>query len=872
MRSKIKIAKLPSDAEMHISNVFMQVPAAIAVVEGPHQKYVLANALYQKMFNRSEKQLLGKTIREVFPEMEGQGLFELMENIYKSGESFTAHEFPAIFSHNGITKRGYYDFVAQPIKNEDRKVSSIIIHAVEVTEQIEARKEIGESVKRYNMMMQSPFAFAILKGKDLVIALANDSIKEMWGKGKDIEGKPLLEVLPEIKEQAFPALLMNVLTSGIPYYAYEMLAKLVRHGKMEDVYFNYVYQPYREADETISGVVVIAIETTKEVIAKKNFEEANARLATVVQSSQDAIIGKTTKGIVTSWNEGAHKMFGYTEKEMIGQSITKIIPDNRLEEETYILGKINCGEMIEHFETQRLTKKGKVIDISVTISPIKNSQGNIIGASKIARDITNAKQAQAIIKESEERFRRLANETPLFIWLADENLQTTYLNKEGYSYFNLNETNKLSDLSWKKFIHHKDLQKVLDRMHEAAIKHEPYTLEMRLKNGVTGEYRWFLDKGVPRYEHEKFIGFIGTSLDIHDRKKWEKEIKASEKNFRQLANLLPEKITTTDAEGNVTYYNKNWYDYTGLTFDELKDWGWKKIIHPEDEKNNINLWKEALASGHALEVEERLLSKTGEYKWHLSRVSPIKDEKGKIQKWVSATTDIHEQKMKEQSKDDFLSIASHEMKTPLTITKAYLQLLEHNLHTDNTNALLYTQKASQSVIRLHDLILELLDVNKIQSGKLDYKISAFNFNEIINDTVEDLQRSITTHKIIKTGKVKSEVTGDRERLMQVVINLINNAIKYSPDANEIFIHLQQEDGFIKVSVKDKGIGISKTDLEKIFNKYYRVKGQITSFQGLGIGLYISSEIIKRHNGKLWAESEEGKGSSFCFTLPVEVNA
>src|SRR6185437_4047711 len=120
----------------------------------------------------------------------------------------------------------------------------------------------------------------------------------------------------------------------------------------------------------------------------------------------------------------------------------------------------------------------------------KNSQGNIIGASKIARDITNAKQAQAIIKESEERFRRLANETPLFIWLADENLQTTYLNKEGYSYFNLNETNKLSDLSWKKFIHHKDLQKVLDRMHEAAIKHEPYTLEMRLKNGVTGEYRW----------------------------------------------------------------------------------------------------------------------------------------------------------------------------------------------------------------------------------------------------------------------------------------------------------------------------------------------------------------------------------------------
>ncbi len=224
-----------------------------------------------------------------------------------------------------------------------------------------------------------------------------------------------------------------------------------------------------------------------------------------------------------------------------------------------------------------------------------------------------------------------------------------------------------------------------------------------------------------------------------------------------------------------------------------------------------------------------------------------------------------------KQRDEFISIASHEMKTPVTITKGYLQLLELALPPDNTPAQLYARKASEGLAKLNELITDLLDVSKVQNGKLNYNISTFNFNEMIAATVEDLQHSSPEHIIIKTGNVHQPVTGDKDRLQQVVINLLNNAIKYSPGESNVYINIDQSDGEVKVSIKDHGIGISKHNLEKIFDRYYRVDDHAVNIPGLGIGLFISYEIIQRHQGKLWVESEPGKGSTFYFTLPVNNN-
>ena len=169
---------------------------------------------------------------------------------------------------------------------------------------------------------------------------------------------------------------------------------------------------------------------------------------------------------------------------------------------------------------------------------------------------------------------------------------------------------------------------------------------------------------------------------------------------------------------------------------------------------------------------------------------------------------------------------------------------------------------------MNDLISELLDVSKIQNGKLSLNITTFDFNEMMFSAIEGIQYSSPNYSIEISGKIIESVTGDKERLQQVVVNLLSNAVKYSPKANKIIIKMACEKNEIKVSVKDRGIGIRKENLWKIFERYYREEEREIHFQGLGIGLYISYEIIQRHKGKLWAENNGGKGSTFYFTIPI----
>ena len=733
------------ESNQRFRNTMKQAPVGITILRGPDYIVEMANDAYLQLVDKQEAEFVGKPLFISLPEVE-EAVHALLDNVLNTGIPYHGNEVPIPVNRYGVQEVFYFDFLYHPLKEEDGQISGVIAIVTEVTEKVETRKKIEDSEKRYNLMlMQSPFAFLILKGKDMVVHLANDSMKEVLGKGSDIEGKPLLEVLPEIKGQAFPDLLNNVYNTGIPFSANEMVAQLTRKGKLENVYFNYVYQPYYEADKTIAGVTVIAYDVTSSVIANKKIEESKQKLDIVIDASE---LGTYELNLLTDeviYSDKYLEIFGFDKG---------IVPTHK--------------ELINRLHPNEMQMRDAAFKDSLV-------SGTLFYQAKV-------------------------------VW---------------------------NDKS----IH------------------------------------WIEVKGKVFYNEEKKpIKLIGTVGDITKEKIQKQELQESESKFRLLADSMAQHIWTSDPEGNLNYYNQSVFDYSGLNEEQINKDGWIQIVHPDDREENIRQWINSITTGKDFHLEHRFRRHDGEYRWQLSRAIPQRDETGKIQMWVGTSTDIQDQKTREEKKDEFISIASHEMKTPLTTAKAYLQMLELLLNKNNEDASVFAKKASQAVNRLNELVSELLDVSKIRLGKLNYTITTFNFNEMIESTVENVQLISPTHTIIKTGIVNDVVTGDKDRLQQVVINLLNNAIKYSPGAEKVFITIEQEKDLIKVSVKDTGIGMSRQSLNKIFEKYHRIEEHAVHFQGLGIGLFISYEIIQRHHGKLWAESEPGKGSTFYFTIPLIITS
>lgn len=231
--------------------------------------------------------------------------------------------------------------------------------------------------------------------------------------------------------------------------------------------------------------------------------------------------------------------------------------------------------------------------------------------------------------------------------------------------------------------------------------------------------------------------------------------------------------------------------------------------------------------------------------------------------------EIEFRKQAENKKDEFISIASHELKTPLTSVKGYIQLLQRSLNKDDkTMAQNHLQKASVQLEKLNELIVDLLDISKIESGKMKFNMQYFCADNMVNNAIEMLQQSNPGFIINKLGKTNEDIYGDEMRLEQVVINFITNAIKYAPGTNQVNVTINIKDGKLYLAVKDFGIGISKEQQAKIFDKFYRVEEHSNRFNGLGIGLYICSEIINRHSGTIGVNSVPDEGSEFYFIIPT----
>ncbi|HEY2720174.1 MAG TPA: PAS domain-containing sensor histidine kinase, partial [Chitinophagaceae bacterium] len=349
-----------------------------------------------------------------------------------------------------------------------------------------------------------------------------------------------------------------------------------------------------------------------------------------------------------------------------------------------------------------------------------------------------------------------------------------------------------------------------------------------------------------------------------------KDLLTSREYFKFLANNLPVIIWTADTEGNLDYVNRQWSEYTGFSLEDSKT-KQRELVHPDDLDRSSIAWRKAIETGLRYEGEFRFKRMSdGIFRWHQAQAIPFKDEFGNVTAWIGTNIDIDDQKKQLEKKDEFISVASHELKTPLTSLKGYMQLMESEADLPE-RIKSYVAKASSALNKIHHLVDELLDASRIRAGKLEFTKHIFNLTELVVQCVENSSFIYSAHDIKKELLANIFVHGNEERIEQVLMNLINNAVKYSPANREIIVRIEIDENVALVSVIDFGIGMSESDQELIFQRFYRVNRQAQLTPGLGVGLYIASEIIKEHHGELKVKSRLNGGSVFSFSLPL-VNA
>jgi two-component system CheB/CheR fusion protein len=419
----------------------------------------------------------------------------------------------------------------------------------------------------------------------------------------------------------------------------------------------------------------------------------------------------------------------------------------------------------------------------------------------------------------------------------------------------------------------KDEMLRIDKAIQTAIESKS-TVELEHRKLIP-EHRsgWALMRAVPVLnEQNQIMEWLGAASDISARKKSEVELLRSEERFRLLSESGLIAIAFFNEDGFFTEANAAFYRETGFNPQDLVNAKLNfELLTPESSHKKLQLAMQQFAKeGFFAPYEQEYIKGDSSTGWALFGAARFNNN----QDGLLFMLDISELKALEFQKDSLIGIASHELKTPVSSMLVYCEILEERLNgPDQSENLQMTKKMKAQIDRLGNLIRNLLDVTKIDEDGLKLTMAGFDINEQVKDIVGDFQRMSPGHTIHLELKSNGKVVADKEAIAQVLTNLIHNAIKYSPKGGKIEIRSDDLDSEIKVSIEDEGIGIPRKFMGQVFDRFFRINNDslnINTFPGIGLGLFISASIIKKHGGKIAVESIENKGSIFYFTLPVKM--
>ena len=907
---KVNLVKKLEESNKRYLNNILQTPNGMCILRGKDFIVEIANELMLEIWEREEHQVLNKPIFKVVPEAAGQGLEAILENVCSTGETFRAYELPVKLTRNGKIETTYINVVYEALKDPDGAISGVVAIANDVTLQVIARNAVEESEKKFrNTVKQVPVGIAILKGEDLIVEMANTTYLQIVDKTEEeILGKPVFTYLPEAEKTIYP-LLSKVYQSGIPYYTDELSVALNRYGKQEVGYFNLVFYPLRE-ENIVTGVVIVAYEVTKAVKARHLLSESEKAFRKIVTESPIAMaVFRGKNHVIEMANDTMMKtIWQRKKKETIGKPLIEIFPELLEQKYPELLNDvISKGKKIRENEAiAYVNRKGKLekFYLDYQYTPLFEKDGEANGIMVTVNDVTSKVETRKKIEDAELRTRLATEIAEIATWdvyipnqeiIYSENLPTIFGHKKDVI---------LSRLQLQSQIHPED-KHILEKAQILALKSGIYKYESRI-NKPDGTISWIRVHGKIFFDEAHVpVKMLGTVLDITDEKSSQEVLMKSEEKFRLLADSMPQHIWTSDALGNLNYYNQSVFTYSGRSKEEFEKYGWLEIVHPEDRKENINKWMEAVKTGNDFLFEHRFRRYDGKYRWHQSRAIAQKDADGNIQMWVGATTDIQDQKNfttkleKEVSErtaqlelknrdlinmnielQSFAYISSHDLQEPLrkiqTFASRLSDLDEQNI---SPKAKTYLGRIEVSAKRMQTLIQDLLTYSRTNSAERVF-VKA-NLDEIAEEVKHDFSERIEEKNAIVNFHPLGQATIIPFQFRQLLHNLIGNALKFSKKGVAPVIEIKAEKikgskiksqvdfpnkMYYHLQISDNGIGFDSAYKNRIFEVFQRLNTE-SEFAGTGIGLAIVKKIVENHKGIITANGKKDIGATFDIYLP-----
>ena len=653
-----------------LNNIFSQAPMTVRIISAKDYIVEFANDYYLELVGKNAD-IIGKPLFETFPELISQGLKKIIDNVFATGIPYIGKEFPLLIIKNDVAEKCYFNFVYKPLRELDNTITKLLLIAHDVTEQVNYHLKSQESEHIYQeMIYTSPFMMAVFKGESMIIDIANSAILESWGKGNDVIGKSIFEVMPEIIEQGYENLFLEVFKTGIPFFAYEKAVNIVRHGTMETKHYNFVYQPQRNVHGKIEGVAVIANEVTNQALLHQKLLLNERCFRNLVESAPYPIcILKGEEMIIHVANSPMFKTWNVDEKS-IGKPLLKIVPELKSQPFMgYLLTVLHTGvtyygnEEAAHFI--RENGKSETIYFNFVYQPYFENNGTHSGVIVMATDVTQQVISRKKMELQALMVENLLMEAPAFICtLIGPNHVFGLVNERYQSLFGKRKIQGKPIMVALPELEGQGFDLILDNVYKNGEFFLGIDVPITLSRdeNLAPEERFFNFSYQPMYnENNEIYSILAFGYEVTSQALINKKIKESESHFRMIAELMPEKVINATSEGNVIYFNKSWCDYTGASLDELMNEGWITWVHPDDVQEILEKWKYSIKTGADFDMELRMLNHQGKYRWHSSRARSVIGEDGKVKLWIGSNSDIQSQKDHTQALEEAVALRTVEL-------------------------------------------------------------------------------------------------------------------------------------------------------------------------------------------------------------------